>query len=434
MEPIFLGFTSLLFLLILMVLGVHIGIALAAAGLFGLVPMIGFDSAINMTANALYYKISNYSLVVIPLFIFMGLLGSRGGLSKDLYNALAVWNSRWKSGLGIATILGCAGFGAITGSSIVAAAVFGKVAAPEMVRHGYDKKISYGLCAASGTVGMLIPPSILAIVYGILSGESVGKLLIAGIGPGILLTLLLCLQFILLVNLKPGLFNVDFLNKTSWKEKFKVIPALWPVFVTIVVIFGGIYGGIFNPTEAAAVASFTIFVLLIFIHKLELFKYIGNVITESVTTASMIFLILAGASIFSKMLVLSGLSDLFVGFVLSLDISKLMLVFMLSGLFIMLGVFIDSISMIAITIPFITPVVETAGINPYYFAMVVITATQVGIITPPLGLAVYTVKSVASEDVTLGDIFMGSLYFLFVLLIGLILIILFPVISTIFIS
>lgn len=434
MDPLFVGILGVILLLVLMALGVHIGIALGTTGFLGLICIIGFDAAITMAMTSIYFKISTYSLIVIPLFVLMGLLGASGGLSKSLYDGMAVWTGKIKSGLGIATILGCAGFGAITGSSIVTSAVFGKVTAPEMRRHGYDKKIAYGLCAAGGSIGMLIPPSILAVVYGILSGLSVGKLLIAGIGPGVLLTGLFCLQLVILGRLRPDLIGSKGTGGSTWKEKVKTIPSFWPVMVTGLVIFGGLFGGVFNPTEAAAVATVLIFVILVFTKGKEAWLSLGAGLLDTAKTAAMIFLILAGACVFSRFLVISGISDKVVEIILDLNLSNLGLVVILGFFYLLMGIVIDSISMLAISIPFLQPIIDQTGIEPYYFAMVAITATQVGIVTPPLGLAAYTVKSVAEPDVTLEDIFSGSFYFLLALMVGLALVVLFPSVSNVLVS
>ena len=434
MDLLVIGILGILVLIGMLAIGVHIGIALGTTGFLGLVFVVGLDAAIQMATTSVYYKIANYALIVIPLFVLMGLLGAGGGLSKAIYDSLAVWTGKMKSGLGMATILGCAGFGAISGSSIVTAAVFAKVSAPEMRRHGYDKRIAYGVCASAGSIGMLIPPSVLAVMYGILSGLSVGKLLIAGIGPGVMLTVLFCVQIILLGRLKPDLILSQGGEASSWRKRFATIPSFWPVIVTAGIIFGGLFGGVFNPTEAAAVATFVIFVLLVISQGRSSFKMALSSLFETAMTSSMIFIILAGACIFSRFLVLTGLSDKLVDIILNCQVSNLVLVSILAVFYLLMGVVIDSISMLAISIPFIQPIIEQAGIEPYYFAMVAIVATQVGIITPPLGLAVYTVKSVAEEDVTLENIFSGSLYFLAVLLIGLALVIVFPWLSNVLIN
>ena len=430
MDPLVVGILGIILLLVMLFLGVHIGIALGAVGFIGLTLVVGFDAAVHMATTSIYYKIANYSLIVIPLFVLMGLLGAGGGLSKSLYDGLAVWTGRMKSGLGMATVLACAGFGAISGSSIVVAAVFAKVSAPEMRRHGYDKKIAYGLCAAAGSIGMLIPPSVLAVLYGILSGLSVGKLLIAGIGPGVLLTVLFCLQLIVIGRFRADLIVAEDKPRASWRERFATIPAFWPVIITAVIIFGGLFGGIFNPTEAAAVATAVIFVLLLIIKGLNSWKILRTGLIDTAMTASMIFVILAGACVFSRFLVVTGLSDKLVETILSLNVSNLVLVAILAVFYLLMGVVIDSISMLSISIPFLQPVIEQAGIEPYYFAMVAIVATQVGIITPPLGLAAYTVKSVAEPDVSLENIFSGATYFLLLMVVALGLVVIFPTLST----
>jgi C4-dicarboxylate transporter, DctM subunit len=429
MEPIVMGILGIIFLLVMIVLGIHIGIALAVSGFLVMASMMGVDTAIRLTTESIYFANSSYALVTLPLFILMGYLGAGGGISKTLYDGLSKWTGKLRGSLGIATVLGCAGFGAVCGSSIVTAAVFAKVSAPEMRRHGYDKKIAYGICAAAGSIGMLIPPSILAVLYGVLTGLSVGKLLIAGIGPGILLTVLFSIQIYLTARFRPHLIS-PVTQESTWKERLAAIPTFWPVIVTALIIFGGIFSGIFSPTEASAIGTMVIFLLLVITKGKQSLGMLKESLKDTALTSAIVFLTMGGACVFSRSLVATDLSEKVVEIILGLKIGNFILVSLLVIVYLLLGCLMDSISMLTITIPILNPVITKLGIDPYYFAILVIVATQVGIITPPFGLSVFTVKGIAEADVSLEDIFSGSMGFFLIMVLSIFFLMLCPWIIT----
>jgi len=430
MDPMIIGILGIVILLIIIALGVHVGIALGIVGIGGMVLLIGFDNAVTLGTSSMYFNNANYALVTLPLFILMGLWGAAGGISKRLYDGLLVWTGKIRGSLGIATILGCAAFGAVCGSSIVTAAVFAKVSSPEMRRHGYHKRIAYGITASAGMIGMLIPPSILAVIYGILTGLSVGKLLLGGIGPGLLLTALMCLHVYYMARFRPDLIAPQEMPEYTFKEKLKTLPSFWPVIVTAAVIFGGIFGGIFSPTEASAVATVVILILLIVTMKKDCVPHIVSGIKETATTSAMIFLTMAGACVFSRYLVVTGLSDAVVQLIIEAHLNNYVLLTILAVVYLILGCLMDSTSMLTITIPILHPIIMELGIDPYFFAVFMIYASQIGIITPPFGLSVFTVKAVAEPDVSLEDVFAGSMHYFFIMVAGLPLLMIFPGIIT----
>lgn len=430
MDPMVIGIAGIFVLLFLILLGLHVGIALGIVGIGGMALLIGWDSAFNLATSSMYFNNANYAFVTLPLFILMGLWGASGGISKRLYDGLLVWTGKIRGSLGIATTLGCAAFGAVCGSSIVTAAVFAKVSAPEMRRHGYDKKIAYGLTASAGMIGMLIPPSILAVVYGILTGLSVGKLLLGGIGPGLLLTVLICLHVYYMARFRPDQIAARELPDYTLKEKLKTLPSFWPVIVTAFVIFGGIFGGVFSPTEASAVATVVILALLIVTMKKASVSHIVSGIKETATTSAMIFLTMAGACVFSRYLVVTGLSDAVVQAIITAELNNYILLAILAFVFVALGCLMDSTSILTITIPILHPIITELGIDPYFFAILMIYASQIGIITPPFGLSVFTVKAVAEQDVSLEDVFAGSMVYFVIMCVGLPLMMAFPQIVT----
>ncbi len=429
MDPIVIGILGIIFLLIIISVGIHIGIALGVTGFLVMSCIMGVNTAMRMATESIYYANATYALVTLPLFILMGYLAAGGGISKILYDGLSKWTGKLKGSLGIATVLGCAGFGAVCGSSIVTAAVFAKVSAPEMRRHGYHKKIAYGLCAAAGSIGILIPPSILAVLYGILTGLSVGKLLIAGIGPGLLLTLLFSLQIYFTARFRPDLIT-PVTKESTWGERIAAIPSFWPVIVTALIIFGGIFSGIFSPTEAAAVGTFVIFLLLVVTKGKQSWPMLKESLKDTASTSAMVFLTMAGACVFSRSLVATDLSEKAVELILGLQIGNFWLILLLVVIYLFLGCLMDSISMLTITIPILNPVIIKLGIDPYYFALIVIVATQVGIITPPFGLSVFTVKGVAESDVSLEDIFAGAMNYFYIMVGSIVILILCPFLIT----
>ncbi len=415
MDPLVIGILGIVFLFLLLAVGVHIGVALVASGLFGLCVLTGFEAAIKMIVSAFYHKISTPALITLPLFILMGVLASGGGISDDIYRTLNKWLGKFRSGLGISTVLACTAFGTVCGSSLVTAAVFAKIAAPQMRQNGYSKKLAYGICASAGSIGMLIPPSILAIVYGTLSGVSIGKVLMAGVAPGILLAAAFSVNIMLIAKFNPAAVGQP-MEGVSWSERLMSLKGFWSIAVVGIVIFGGMYGGVFSPTEAGAVAAFVLIIIYIFVtlpklSRLESLREMGKALTDTSITSAMIFLVMGGATVFSQFIVLSGIttkmSDLFLG----TGLGHYPIVAIFTFIVLILGCFLDGISILCITIPVFNPIATAAGADAIWYATIMILSIEVGLITPPLGLNVYAAKGVAEKDVSLEDIFKGILPF-----------------------
>jgi tripartite ATP-independent transporter DctM subunit len=434
MDSLLIGVLGIVFLFFLLATGIHIGVALIASGLVGLSVLTGFSVAIKMIVSAFYHKISTPALITLPLFILMGHLASGGGISNDIYNSLNKWLGRFRSGLGVSTIIACTAFGTVCGSSLVTAAVFAKISAPQMRQHNYDKKLAYGICASGGSIGMLIPPSILAIVYGTLSGVSIGKVLMAGVAPGILLMFAFSGTILLIAKLKPSAVGRP-MPDVTWKERIKSLKGFWSIVIVGIVIFGGMYAGVFSPSEAAAFAAFILLVIYLFVtlprlSRRESLKELLKALTETSVTSAMIFLVMGGATVFSQFIVLSGittsLSALFLG--TGLPAFAIMAIFTLVVL--ILGCFLDGISILCITIPVFNPIAGAAGIDAIWYATVIILSIEVGLITPPLGLNLYAAKGVAEPDVTLEDVFRGCFPFFIAMIVTLAVLYVFPPIST----
>ena len=429
MDAFAVGIVGVIILLILLVTGVHIGIALGMVGLAGIAVLTSPVTAISTAVTTIFYFVTEYTFILLPFFILMGLIAAQGGIAREIYDGLDKWVSNIRGGAGIATVGACAAFGLCTGSSVVAAATFTRVSAPPLRKMGYEKKFVYGIITSSAAIAMLIPPSGLAVIYGLLSGESVGKLLIAGIGPGVLMTVIFGLGLLVTIRLKPHLVGSSKLVNVTWKERVLALPQMWPVAVIGGVVIGGIFLGVFTVVEAGAVAAFVILLIGLVSRRLSWGDAKAGFL-EAVSTSVMIFFIFASARVFSRFLALSGISSSIAKTIIDFDLSPLIFVISISVVFLMLGCFLDSISMLCIMIPLVSPVVEGMAIDPIWFAMVVIMAIEVGLITPPVGLNVFVTKGVAEADVSLEDIFSGVLPFFFLMLLTLVLVIAFPVFST----
>jgi len=438
MDPYMLGLMAVIFLFLLLALGVHIGVALALVGFIGCAIITNFNQAISLSVTALYHKISTPALITLPLFVLMGYLASGGGISRNLYDSLSLWLGRVRGGLGIATTFGCTAFGTVCGSSLVTTAVFAKICAPEMRRYGYDKRVAYGICASAGSIGMLIPPSILAIVYAMLTGVSLGKVLMAGVAPGLLWAGFFSLVIVLTGRLRPSMVPLSPVASVTWGVRMKSLILWWPIILVAGVTFGGIYGGVFTPSEAAAVAAFILILVYVFIRiavkkgnkRREGWNEMHSILTDTATTSAMVFFVMGCATIFSNFIVLSGLTTQISNFVAAWSLSKLGLVLLFAIIYLILGCFLDSISMLCITVPVFNPIIEAAGIDPLWYATIVITSIEIGLITPPFGLNLFAAKGVAEPDVSLEDIVSGILPFLAAEWLSLVLLFAFPRIST----
>jgi tripartite ATP-independent transporter DctM subunit len=404
MEPLTLGLIGVLAFCILLLLGIHVAIAMGIVGVSGMILIIGLEPTINLLATTVLEYGTMYSLIVVPLFITMGLFATETGITRDLYNIISMWFGRIKGALAISTIGACTIFGAMTGSSIATAIVFAKVSAPEMIRHGYNKQLSYALCAASGALGMMIPPSILAVIYGVLVEESIGKVLIGGIGPGLTLAICLSLGVVLLLYATEGI-------RASWKEKFASMPKLWPIFIIIIIVIGGIYTGVFTVTEAAGIANFVLLALYFSFNRFskKSLNTMAIIFKESISLTAMIFSIFCLAQIFSRFMVLSGISDAFTKLVISSNLSPLVFVIATGVLYLILGCLIDSISILMLTVPLLLPIVKTLDIDLIWFGVIMILNTQIGLITPPVGINIYVVKGIAGPDVDLVSLFRAAM-------------------------
>jgi len=366
-------------------------------------------------------------VIVIPLFILMGNVSSAAGFSRGLYELAYAWVGRFRGGLASASILGCAGFSAVSGSSVATAVTIGRVAIPEMKRFGYANGLSTGSIAAGGTLGYLIPPSTGFVIYAILTEQSLGRLFMAGILPGILLTVLfvICIALVTWRDPEAGAKG----DPVPMAEGFARLVGAAPLLVVIVISIGGIYAGLFTPVEASGIGAFLVLVFALVGRKLDA-GGLKTAFLETVTTSTMLYVIIIGAAVFSPFLALTGipqsLSDLLNGS----GLGPLGTLCVILAAYIVLGMFMDALSMLVVTIPIVYPIILAAGFDPIWFGVIAVIVIEMGMITPPVGINVFVVKSIA-PDVPMGTIFRGVMPFWCAMFISLVVLIAFPQIALI---
>jgi C4-dicarboxylate transporter DctM subunit len=431
MSAVLIAVMMLLAALILIILGVHIGVALLSTSVLGLFLIIGdFGRAVRVLGTGPFYSVFNYNLSVIPLFVLMGLFANASGASRDLYDTGFDWLGRVRGGLGIVTVLSNAVFAAVTGVSIASAAVFGKIAVPEMRRYGYSKRFATGCVAGSSALGMLIPPSLLFIVYGLLSGQSIGKMFIAGIVPGLLLAGTYSVAILIFSYIKPKMLGNPLIpERITWSRRFKSLLKSSSIAGLIVVVLGGIYAGVFTPTEAGAVGCIGAMVIMMIKRQFNP-KNLSYALKETGLTTASVFLLIIGAQMFSRMLTVSGLVDVLSEFSTSLALHPKLIAAFMMVILMLLGMFLDVTSILLISMPIMLPVATKLGFDPIWFGVMCTISIETGLITPPFGMAVFVVKGTMGEDITVEDIFAGSFPFLIILILTIVILLFFPVLST----
>ena len=412
MEPIHIAILGVVVLLVLLFMGMNIGTCMFAVGFFGswvvfLAKGLSIERALN-AALIVFQKIpftqaTNYTFVVIPLFVLMGQLCYYSGMSAGLYNMCSKLLSNLKGGLAMATVAACGCFGAICGSSAATAATMGVVALPEMKKYGYKDSLACGSIAAGGTLGILIPPSTGFILYGIIAGESIGKLFAAGILPGILLAVCYCISIAIQVRVKPDLAPNKV--KTTFIQKLKALPGGLPMVVLFAVAIGGIMTGFFTAVEASAMGVFCAFIYMLF-KKTFNWKVFKASLIETVKTSGMMFLILIGAYVFGNFLTVTGLPTALASFIGGLNVSKWIILFIILVIYAIMGCLMDSLAMVLITVPIFYPVMMQLGFDGIWYGVIMVMVMELGLITPPVGMNCYIVAGVA-KDVPLWSIFKG---------------------------
>jgi tripartite ATP-independent transporter DctM subunit len=425
-----LGVTVTLIILVLLVLlfsGVRVGLALGIVGLFGLVFFLpGISSPERMMGNLAWSAINKFPLTPVPLFILMGELLVLARMNETLYGTLSLWLSGIRGGLCHATTVSCAIFAAMSGSSLATCATLGTIAGPEMLKRGYSKSITYGTISAGGTLGILIPPSITMIIYGNLAGVSIGHCFIAGVIPGILCTITFIIMVDIWGRLRPGSIPSSEPVTMSMSKRIVSSVRMIPPLAVIFFVLGGIYIGITTPTEAGAIGALCAFILCLLQRDLT-WGTLWNSLMATVRTTSFIMIILAGASIVSFVTQYLRIPELLTKSVIQMEVSPYVVIAMFYMLYLILGMLVDPVSMMVMTVPTILPTVELLGFDPIWFAVVVTLACEIGLITPPVGLNLYILRGVSKAQ--LSEIALGSAPFVFTLIFDLVILTAFPILS-----
>lgn len=422
MTPEVVGIIGIAALLTFIFSRMPVGFVMALVGFIGFGSLVNFDAALNLLARDVFDVFGSYNLTVIPLFVLMGQLAFHSGISARLFDSAYKFIGHLPGGLAMASIGACAGFSAICGSTNATAATMAAAALPEMKRYGYKPGLATGVVAAGGSLGILIPPSVIFIVYGIMTQQSIGKLFVAGILPGILLTLLFMATIFLWVTLKPELAPKG--PRFSFREKIASLSGLVETLILFIIIMGGLFVGFFTPTEAGAVGAFSTLAIAVVRRQID-WKGFTAALVESTRISCMILVIVAGATIFGHFLAVTRIPFEIAGWISELKLPSWMIMMFIIFAYLAGGCLIDSLALIMLTVPIFFPVVNHLGYDPIWFGVVIVLITQIGVITPPVGINVYVVSGVA-RDVPLGVIFRGVLPLLAALVAGTFLLIPFP--------
>lgn len=405
----------------LLVIGTPVAFALAIAGVLGIIVSNGWEMGTAVIPDLIYKYLDSDVMLAVPLYVMMGQILLTGGVGRRLYDFAGSWVRHWPGGLGIATVITCAIFAAISGASMTTALTVGLIAIPELLRRGYDKKLVLGLVAAGGSLGILIPPSIPMMLYGFITQESVSKLFIAGIVPGILLAIL----FAIYVVIKSWDRREE---KAKWKERLESTKACLGGLAIPLLVVGGIYLGWFTPTESAAVGVILALIVCLFGYRSIAFKDFGDIFRSTVNTSAMIMTVVVGAGLFGQLLTESQIPQRLTEFMVGQNISSGMFIFLVMALFIVLGMFLDIISIVLIVMPIITPVLLQMDVDLVWFCILAIVNLELGVITPPVGLNLFAIQGVSKEPMIV--VIRGVIPFIFIILIFLVIIALIPQIST----
>jgi tripartite ATP-independent transporter DctM subunit len=416
---------GLLAMLILAFARVPLAIAMGLVGFAGLWWMRGLNPALASVTSTVYEAGFEYTLSVVPLFILMGNFVTRAGMSRELYRAAYTLVGHFRGGLGMATVMACAGFGSVCGSSIATAATMTKVAYPSMKDHGYSGQLAAGAIAAGGTLGILIPPSTILVIYGLVTETSIGKLFAAGMVPGLLAVCMMCLTISLITWRDPS--SGPAADRSSWAERFDALKDVWAVAVLFVLVMGGIYGGVFTTTEGAGIGAFGAFIIALLRRSLNVSVTL-DILVESARTTGMLFMILVGALVFANFVNFTTLPSDLKNLVSTHNISPLAVMLAICAIYIILGAAMEELSMVLLTLPVFFPLVVSLGFDPVWFGIIIVLVVMIGLISPPVGMNMFVVRNMLPELST-ATIFRGVMPFVCTLIVVLALLVAFPEIA-----
>jgi tripartite ATP-independent transporter DctM subunit len=417
------GFSALF---VLMMLRVPVGIAMGMVGVLGFGYLIGdIGPALKLLSQSPIRTATDAEFAVIPLFLLMGAFASASGMSRELFRASNTFLGHLRGGLGIATIVACGGFAAICGSSVATAATFSKVAYPEMRQYGYPQSFATGVIAAGGSLGIMIPPSTVFAVYGLITEQDIGKLFIAGIVPGILAVAMYIVTINIIALVRPGFLPVT--PRHSWAERIEALRDVWAVTLLFLFIIGGIYGGLFTATEAAGMGAAGAFIIAVARQKLSRADFL-RCLVESLRTTAAVFTILIGALIFGYFLTITQTPQKITHFLTDLGLGAYGVLILIMLMYLFLGCIMDAMAMIILTIPIVFPVIKELGFDPIWFGVIIVMTVELGLIHPPVGMNVFVIKSVI-KDVKLSTVFYGVMPFVLTDILRLVILIVFPILA-----
>ena len=439
MEPFQIGIIALITVLVLLANRVPIAAALgvvASLGIFMIfawrpgqdfLPQYAIQPTLSLMTNSPYAFMTSPTLSTVPLFILMGHLAYEAGFTTDIYRAARLWLARLPGGLAMASVVGCGGFSAITGSSVACAAAMGRIAIPEMLRFGYSPSLATGTVAIGGTLGALIPPSVLFILYGIFAQQSITRLFVAAIIPGLISLLAYLLVIFIWVRVRPSAAPLPD-EKITRQERRQALLDCWAILTLFVAVVGGIYLGLFTPTEAAGIGASATLVLGFVLRRLNLAKML-SALKESVYQTSMIFVIAIGGTLFVNFIALTGLANEITHWIETSNTAMEVVIGLIVVMYIFLGMFLDPIGIILLSLPLTLPIIESYGLSLIWFGVVVVKLLEVGLVTPPIGLNVFVIKSIVDKKIALETIFRGVSLFLLAEIVVLALVITVPALS-----
>jgi len=425
MSPDVAAIVGFLVLFILMLLRVPVGMAMGLVGVTGYAMLTDLTPALKLVGQTSMRTVTDYTFGVIPMFMLMGAFVSISGVSKELFKAANSFVGHMRGGLGIATIVACGGFAAICGSSVATAATFSAVAYPEMRRYRYPQSFSTGVIAAGGTLGAMLPPSTVLAVYAIITQQDIGKLFMAGVIPGILAMAMYVLTIAIIVRVKPDLLPAG--EPKPWSERIKGLKDVWAPLVLFAFVIGGLYGGVFTPTEAGGMGAGGAFLLGVIRGKLNR-AGIREALLQATRTAAAVFTVLIGALLFGYFLTITQTPQHLTEWLTGLGIGRYGILALIMVMYLILGCLMDAMAMIILTVPIIFPVITHLGFDPIWFGVIIVMTVELGLIHPPVGMNVFVIKSVV-KDVTFTQIFKGVLPFIITDILRLVILICFPMIA-----
>ena len=426
MTPTFIGIIGIIIMLAIFMTRMPVAYVMMLVGFLGFSFLISFKGGLNLLSRNIYDSFSCYGLTTIPLFILMGQIAFNTGISRKLYNTAYKFMGSVRGGLAMATVSSCAAFGAVCGSSPATAATMATVGIPEMKRYKYTDELAAGSVASGGGLGMIMPPSVVLIIYGILTEQSIGALFVSGILPAVLLTVLfiVCIYITCLISPKQGPKG----EKFTLKEKLKSLTGLIDTIIVFCLVIGGLFKGLFTPTEAAAVGVFGVMAIAILRRELTWEAFVTS-LYETLKTSCMVLFLIAGAVIFGKFLAVTRIPFDIANWISGFDISRYLIMAIIVSIYFIGGCFMDSLALIMLTIPVFFPVVTNLGYDPIWFGVIIVLVTEMGVITPPVGINVYVVYAVSQKtvkNIRLESIFKGIIPFLLAIVAGIIILIIFP--------